>query len=218
MRPIETDEHVALGLAELRRIDSRLGPVIDLAGSVPLRRRPPGFEGLARIVVAQQVSAAAATSIWAKLEATLGAGIDRPVTAATIASHDDATLRGAGLSAGKVRTLRAIAAACEEGLDLAAVADHDAAEAIEKLVLIKGIGPWTAEVFLLFCAGHPDVWPAGDLALRQAVGEALGAELRPSEAECRAIALAWQPWRSVAARLFWAYYAARRAGREGVAT
>ena len=211
MRRIESDEDVAAGLAELTRIDPRLAPVVAIAGPVPLRRRPPGFEGLARIVVAQQVSTQAATSIWNRFEATLGGRVD----AAAIAAHDDETLRGAGLSRPKVVTLRAITAAVTGGLDLEAAAVAPVAEATEKLTAVKGIGPWTAEVFLLFCAGHPDVWPGGDLALRNAVGDAFGLGERPDEAACRAIAEAWAPWRGVAARLFWAYYAARRDGREG---
>ncbi|WP_333823639.1 DNA-3-methyladenine glycosylase family protein [Pinisolibacter sp.] len=211
MRRIENDEDVAAGLVELTRIDPRLEPVVAIAGPVPLRRRPPGFEGLARIVVAQQVSAQAATSIWNRFEETLGGRVD----AAAIAAHDDETLRGAGLSRPKVVTLRAISAAVSDGLDLEAVAGAPVDEATEKLVAIKGIGPWTAEVFLLFCAGHPDVWPGGDLALRNAVGDAFDLGDRPDEAACRAIAAAWAPWRGVAARLFWAYYAARRDGREG---
>ena len=211
MRRITCDADVAEGLAELRRIDPRLAPVIELAGAVPLRRRAPGFEGLARVIVAQQVSAQAATSIWNRFEATVG-GVPTP---ALIARFDDETLRGAGLSAAKVRTLRAVSQACETGLDLGALADLAAAEATEKLIVIKGIGPWTAEVFLLFCAGHPDVWPGGDLALKAAVGDALALAGRPEEKLCREIAAAWSPWRGVAARLFWAFYAARRDGREG---
>ncbi len=211
MRRIERDEDVAAGLAELARIDPRLVPVINVAGPVPLRRRSPGFEGLARIVVAQQVSAQAATSIWNRFEATVGGRVD----AATIDRFDDETLRGSGLSRPKVVTLRAVAAAVGAGLDLEAIAALPVAEATEKLVEIKGIGPWTAEVFLLFCAGHPDVWPGGDLALRNAVGDAFAHAERPDEVTCRAIAAAWAPWRGVAARLFWAFYAARRDGREG---
>ena len=213
MRPIECDDDVAAGLADLARLDPRLAEVIAIAGGVPLRRRPPGFEGLARIVVAQQVSAQAATSIWNRFEAAVGGRVE----AAAIAGHDDEALRAAGLSRPKVRALRAIAAAVEAGLDLEQVARRPIEEATEALVAVKGIGPWTAEVFLLFCAGHPDVWPGGDLALRNAVGDAFGHGERPDEATCRAIAAAWSPWRGVAARLFWAYYAARRQGREGVA-
>ena len=208
MRLIECDDDVAAGLAELARIDPRLAPVITIAGPVPLRRRPAGFEGLARIVVAQQVSAQAATSIWNRFEAIIGGRVD----AGSVDRFDDETLRGAGLSRPKVVTLRAVSAAVGGGLDLAAIASLPVAEAIEKLVEIKGIGPWTAEVFLLFCAGHPDVWPGGDLALRNAVGDAFALAERPDEPACRALAAAWAPWRGVAARLFWAYYAARRQG------
>jgi DNA-3-methyladenine glycosylase II len=184
---------------------------------VPLRRRPPGFEGLARIVVAQQVSAAAATAIWSRFEATVGIAPQRPASAALIESLDDVALKSAGLSAPKIRTLRAVAAAVGQGLDLAEIAFLPVDEAVAALVRIKGIGVWTAEVFLLFCAGHPDVFPAGDLALRIAVGDFLGGAERPTEAEVRAVAAPWSPWRGVAARLFWAFYAARRAGREGIA-
>ena len=213
MRRIETDEDVAFGLAALIEIDPRLGPIVAISGAVPLRRRPPGFAGLARVVTAQQVSAQAAASIWTRVEGVVGADPDPRA----FASRTDAALRAAGLSAAKVRTLRAVAAAIDDGLDLEACAGLEEAAAIERLTAIKGIGRWTAEVWLLFCAGHPDVWPAGDLALQVSIGEGLGRPERPSERESRAVAEAWRPWRSVAARLFWAHYAARRAGREGMA-
>lgn len=214
MQRISCDGDVAAGLVELARLDPRLARVIEIAGSVPLRRREPGFEGLARIVVAQQVSAQAATSIWNRFEATVGGVVDP----AAIRVHDDAVLRGAGLSAAKVRTLRAVVEAVEAGLDLVALADQPIATATGTLTGIKGIGPWTAEVFLLFCAGHPDVWPGGDLALQAAMADGLGLEGRPTERVCREHAAVWSPWRGVAARLFWAYYAARRDGREGAVT
>jgi len=213
MRRIEGDDDVTAGLAELTRIDPRLAPIVAASGAVPLRRRPAGFAGLARIVTAQQVSAAAAASIWTRVEGVIGA----EPTPVVIADHSDEALRAAGLSAAKVRTLRAIAEACAGGLDLEACAAAAEDEAVAALTAIKGIGRWTAEVYLLFSAGHPDVWPAGDLALQVAVGDGLGLDGRPSEKEVRAIAAAWAPWRSVAARLFWAYYAARRDGREGMA-
>lgn len=211
MRRIETDADVAFGLAELARLDPALEPVIALAGPVPLRRRAPGFEGLARVVVSQQVSAAAADAIWTRFHARL----DGDVAPAAILARDDAELKAAGLSAPKVRTLRAMAVACADGLDLAAQADLPVPAAIENLTRIKGVGPWTAEVWLLFCAGHPDVWPGGDLALRIAVGDAFSHPERPTDAETRTRAEIWSPWRGVAARLFWAFYAARRDGRDG---
>lgn len=212
MRRIDTDADVAAGLADLLAADPRLVAVAALAGPVPLRRRPPGFEGLARVVVAQQVSAAAATSIWARVERLVGANPGPEV----LAAHDDDALRAADLSAAKVRTLRAVAAACTDGLDLAAIAEAPADDAIATLTRITGIGPWTAEVFLLFAAGHPDVWPGGDLALRAAQADALGLAERPSDRESRVMAEAWAPWRSVAARLFWAWWGARRDGRDGM--
>ena len=211
MRRIDCDDDVAAGLADLPRLDPRLAAIVAETGPVPLRRRPPGFSGLARVIVAQQVSAAAAASIWARVEGVVGPD---PGPEA-FAPHDDATLRAAGLSAAKVRTLRAVAAACADGLDLAAIAERTEEEAVAELVRIKGIGRWTAEVFLLFSAGHPDVWPAGDLALRAAMADGLGLAERPDEKAAREIARAWSPWRGVAARLFWAFYAVRRAGREG---
>lgn len=212
MRRIETEADVTAGLEALRELDSRLGSIIDVSGEVPLRRRSGGFSGMARMVVGQQVSAVAAEAIWRRFVARLGA----EPTAEAIAVLDDTELKGAGLSTPKVRTLRALAEACADGLDLDLQARLPAEEAIENLCRVKGIGPWTAEVWLLFSAGHPDVWPGGDLALRIAMGEGLGLGDRPAEAVCRREAAAWVPWRGVAARLFWAYYAACRAGREGV--
>lgn len=212
MRRIECDEDVAAGLEALVALDPRLAPIVAASGPVPLRRRPPGFSGLARVVTAQQVSAQAAASIWARVEGLVGTEPE----AAEFGRHSDEALRGVGLSAAKVRTLRAIGAAVEGGLDLGACAGLPEEEAIARLTAIKGVGRWTAEVWLLFSAGHPDVWPAGDLALRVAVGDGFSLAERPDEKVARAIADAWRPWRGVAARLFWAYYAARRAGREGM--
>jgi DNA-3-methyladenine glycosylase II len=213
MRRIEGDDDVAAGLEALVALDPRLAAIVAASGPVPLRRRPPGFAGLARVVTAQQVSAQAAASIWARVEGLVGGEPD----ADAFAGRSDEDLRGAGLSAAKVRTLRAVGAAIAEGLDLRGCAELPEDAAIARLTAIKGIGRWTAEVWLLFSAGHPDVWPAGDLALRAAVADGLGLEGRPDERAGRAIAEAWRPWRSVAARLFWAYYAARRDGREGMA-
>jgi DNA-3-methyladenine glycosylase II len=126
------------------------------------------------------------------------------------ASDDD--LRSCGLSSPKIRTLRAIAAAMEDGaLDLAAIERLDAEAAREALTRVKGIGPWSADVYLLFCLGHPDVWPAGDLALQEAARMALGLRSRPDAKRLEKIGERWRPWRAVAARLLWAYYGAVRA-------
>lgn len=210
MRRIRTTDDIREGLAALVAADPRLEKVVEIAGEVPLRRREPGFEGLARIIVAQQISVSAATAIWNRFAAV----VDPPTPERFLAVGPDA-LRAAGLSAPKVRTLTAVAEAVRDGaVDLERAADLDPAEAHVAMTKIHGIGPWTADIFLLFCAGHPDVWPGGDLALQHAVRIAFALDARPGEKPCRAIAEVWSPWRGVAARLFWAYYAAVKQGRD----
>jgi DNA-3-methyladenine glycosylase II len=205
MRVIESEKDIADGLDYLAKRDRRLGRVMKLAGSVPLRRRPAGFEGLARIVVGQQVSIASAEAIWGRFERAFPG-----CAAAAVAAADDTTLKSVGLSGAKMRTLRAVAAALLDGLDLDALAEAPAAEAHARLTALHGIGPWTADIYLLFCLGHADIFPAGDLALRNAVAEGLGLEPPLSVDDVDTIAERWSPWRGVAARLFWAYYRAMR--------
>jgi DNA-3-methyladenine glycosylase II len=205
MRIIESEADIAEGLDYLARRDRRLRKVIRVAGPVPLRRRPGGFEGLARIIVGQQLSVASAEAIWGRLIAAFpGCGAE-----AIHAASEDA-LRAPGLSSPKIRTLHAAAEACRDGLDLAALADMPAEDAHRRLTAVKGIGPWSADIYLLFCLGHADIFPAGDLALRNAIGEALGHEAPPSVDAAAEISSRWSPWRGVAARLFWAYYRVRR--------
>ena len=201
-RTIETPDDIAEGLAALVRIDGRLAEVVERAGSVPLRRRTPGFEGLARTIVAQMVSKAAAAAIWQRLvEEAAGCEPGR------VAGLSDAQCRRIGLSRSKEMTLKRAAEAVVSGrLDPEALCLMPAEESIAAMTALKGIGVWTAEVYLLFCAGHTDVFPAGDLALRSAAGRALGLEKRPDEKALREIARRWRPWRSVAARLLWEYY------------
>jgi DNA-3-methyladenine glycosylase II len=196
------------GLAFLTTADPRLRPVLATAGTVALRYRPPGFEGLARIIVAQMLSVASADAIWSRFAALLDT-----VTPANYLAQTEAALRAVGLSRGKVKTLDAVARAALAGLDLEALADETAETTIARLTALPGVGRWTAEIFLLFCARHADVFPAGDLALQVATMEAFGLPERPSEKEMRAISAAWSPWRGVAAKLFWAYYKAVRDGR-----
>lgn len=211
MRRLNSDEDLARGLAHLLAIDPRLAPLAQAVGPLAVRHRPPGFEGVARIVVAQMISLASAEAIWRRLEAGLG-----PVCGASIRAADDARLRACGLSGGKIRTLRAVAEAEASGLDLAALADVSPQEATAALTALPGIGLWSAEIFLLFCARHADIFPAGDLALQVAAGEGLALAGRPNEKEMRRIAEAWTPWRGVAATLLWAYYKAVREPRSGL--
>ena len=210
MRTIDTMADIADGLTHLASTDRRLKRVIRTAGDVGLRRRPPGLPGLARIVVGQQLSVASASAIWSRFEAAFP-----EMTAEAIGRARPARFQKAGVSAPKIRTLKAIAAACRDGLDLEALADAPAEEAHARLCAVSGIGPWTADIYLLFCLGHPDVFPVGDLALRNAVADAFDLEPPVAPDELAAIAETWSPWRSVAAFLFWAYYGARRA-RTGV--
>ena len=205
MRTIETDADIAEGLACLAKADRRLRKVIRTAGPVPLRRRENGFGGLARIICAQQLSVASATAIWARFEAACPG-----CPPAAIAAASDDAIRATGMSAPKIRALHAAATACLEGLDFNELAALPAAEAHGRLTAIKGIGPWTADIYLLFCLGHPDIFPVGDLALRYAVADAFALEGPIAVDSLAGIAETWSPWRGVAALLFWAYFHARK--------
>jgi DNA-3-methyladenine glycosylase II len=208
---IETDDHVRDGVRALRRKCPILRHAHDIAGDPPLRRREPGFEGLARIIVGQQLSIASAAAIWGRFEEAL-----RPLDAAKVLAASDIVLRGAGLSGGKIRTLRAISTAVASGqLDLDALATAPEAVVHESLRQVSGIGPWTADIYLLFCLGRADAFAAGDLALQIAAATAAKKGERLTLAELEAMAERWRPWRGVAARLLWAYYAAVKAQRSG---
>jgi len=201
-RLIDGEEALAEAAAGLRALDSDLvSMLVATGGPPPLRLREPGFAGLAAIIVSQQVSVASASAIFARLSARLA-----PLDAHGVMAADDEALRACGLSGPKIRALRSVARAVAEGLDLGALGALDAAEAHRALVAVSGIGPWTADIFLLFCLGHPDAFPAGDLALQEAARLALGLETRPDARRLEAIAERWRPWRGVAARMLWAYY------------
>lgn len=209
MRTIETIDDIAAGLAYLAKADRRLAPVIREAGALTPRRRAPGFAGIARVIVGQQVSIASAEAIWERCVAAFP-----KMTAKAVLSAREPRFRKAGLSGPKIRALRAIAAACRDGLDLESLAAMPAEEAHAALTAVKGIGPWTADIYLLFCLGHPDVFPVGDLALRIAVAEAFGLTPPVAIDELTALAAGWSPWRSVAATVFWGYYSARRKAKK----
>ena len=210
MQRIETDADITHALNDLVTLDPRLVLVRQQAGLVDLRRSTAGFASLASIIVAQQVSRASAEAILSRMVQLID-----PFTPQQLLAKGEATLMEAGLSRAKKRTFLAICEAIERGeLDLAGLADRPADEAIATLIRYPGIGPWTTEVYLLTAAGHPDIFPSGDVALQAAVGRALGLAPRPDSRQLAAIAQAWRPWRSVAARLFWAYYRDMK-GREG---
>jgi DNA-3-methyladenine glycosylase II len=166
------------------------------------RIREPGYETLLRTIVGQQVSIAAAASVWAKLEAELGKGC----TPDTLLSRDFDALRACGLSRQKQGYARSLAELVLSGkLDLHALPEDDE-EAIARLILIKGIGRWSAEIYLLFAEGRADIWPAGDLAVQVEVGRILGLAERPDEKTVRALAERWRPHRSAAAIMAWHHY------------
>lgn len=209
MRRIETEAHITEALDALVGADPRLGPVRAVAGDVPLRRTAPGFASLASVIVSQQVSRASADAIFGRL-----AQLIDPLTPQALLASGEEPLIAAGLSRAKQRALLAVAeAACRSRLDLDALCHMEAEEAISRMTVIPGIGPWTAEVYLLVSAGHPDVFPARDVALQAAIGHAFGLPSRPDARAAAEVAELWMPFRAVAARLFWAYYREMR-GRE----
>ncbi|GGC58819.1 DNA-3-methyladenine glycosidase [Siccirubricoccus deserti] len=191
------------GLAALVAQDPRLAPIEPAAGPLPWRSRAPGFAGLLRAICGQQISNQAAAAIWRRLCAVPGA-----LDPAGLLALDDATLCGvAGLSRPKAAHARSLAAACLDGrLDFTALAALPDAEAVRRMTLVKGLGPWTAEIHLLFAEQRPDIFPVGDLALAASAAHLLGLPARPKPAELGAIALGWAPWRSLAARLLWHHW------------
>jgi DNA-3-methyladenine glycosylase II len=210
-RLIETDDDVRTAIRSLRRKCPTMRLVHDLAGDPPLRRMPAGFLGLSRSVVFQQVSTASGNAIWSRVEAGIA-----PFDAPTLLQKSDDELRGFGLSRPKVRTLRAIAAAVADGsIDFDALPRMPDDEVREALVGLHGIGPWTADIYLMFGLGRPDTFAPGDLALQEAARLAMSLDERPSAYELAEIAARWKPWRAVAARLLWAYYRVAKEGRSG---
>ena len=207
---IASDDHVTAGIVGLRKKCAFMRRAHDLTGHPPLRRNTGGFEGLVRIVNGQQLSVASASAIHARVVATL-----RPLSAETVIAASDETLRSCGLSRPKIKTLRALSAAVADGLDLEQVAVMDEPAAMAALTAVSGIGPWTAEIYLMFCVGRADVFASGDLALQIAAQMLMGLEQRPSAKQMAEIAERWRPHRAVAARLLWAYYA--EAKKQGIA-
>lgn len=195
----------AVMLAEQCKIMSR---ILKRTGLPPRRDFPADFSGLAKIIVGQQLSAHSAAAIWARL-----AGALYPFTPETIHATSDDDLKQLGLSGGKIRTLRALSlAVLDDGLDFETLNIADNHVIVERLTAIHGIGPWTADIYILFALARRDAFPPGDLALQLAVQHHFKLERRPTAEELEKIAERWRPARAVAAQLLWADYAfARRA-------
>lgn len=195
----------------LLRQDPRLKPVFELTGMPALRRREPGFAGLAHIVTGQQLSTASAAAIWARLSAAFV-----PFDHDRLRKARADRLGRLGLSAAKIKTLKSIARElAAERLNLDVLANEDADAAHNTLTALHGIGPWTADIYLLFCLGHGDAWPAGDLAVQEAIKIGLGLKARPTPKEMAPLAEPWRPLRGAAAHLWWSYYSVLKK-REGV--
>lgn len=206
MRIIETDADVAEGAAWLAQHDARLGYALSQTGPLPLRRKPDGFAQLLSAIVSQQVSVASAAAIWKRMQ---DAGL---ITEAAVLAAGEEGLRSAGLSRQKIAYSQALA---EAQIDYDALRGAADGEVMATLTAVKGIGVWTAEIYAMFSLGRVDVFAPGDLALQVATQELYGLGERPKDKELRAMSLEWSPWRSVAARLLFAYYHVAK-GKEGI--
>lgn len=205
-RIIETPACVAEGADFLSRVEPRFAHALSLTGPLPLRRRRDGFAALLDAIVSQQVSVAAADAIWGRLKA---AGLTGP---RKIMWASDEELRACGMSRQKIRYARELAGS---GIAFAHLREMPTDEVIERLIVVPGIGRWTAEIYAMFSLGRADVFAPGDLALQESARLLFGMEARPSERQLREVSSAWSPWRGVAARLLWAYYHVAK-DREGI--
>lgn len=209
---LKTQSDLEDAVHTLVKQDKRLRPVFELTGMPSLRQREPGFAGLAHIICGQQLSTASASAIWGRISAAFD-----PFDHDAIRKARTDRLGRLGLSAAKIKTLKLLAREiAEERLNLDVLSNEDADAAHNTLTSHHGIGPWTADVYLLFCLGHGDAWPAGDIAVQEAVKIGLGLKTRPTAKQMAPLAEPWRPLRGAAAHLWWAYYRVLKK-REGVA-
>ena len=210
MKAIRKEQDILDGLKALITLDPRLQEIVDAVNDFPLRREEEGFAGLTRIIIGQQVSRASAVAITERLHRLV-----YPLTPESYLEAGETAWIEIGLSRPKQKTLFNLATSIQCGaLKLEGLSNLPAEYAQRLLVAQHGIGPWTAEVYLLFCVGHCDIFPAGDLALQEAVRHAFNFPERPDEKQTRDIASTWKPFRGIAARLFWSYYRIIKEGRE----
>ncbi len=202
---------LALASAELARSDARLGAIVSRHGPPPLWARRPGFATLAQVILEQQVSLASGRAAYARLLAVAGDVTARRLVALTVAQ-----LRAAGLTRQKSDYIRSLALQVQAGaFDPAALAHMSDDDTRDTLLALRGVGRWTADVYLLMALRRPDVWPSGDLALQVAAREALRLRVVPDSDALGRIGERWRPWRAVAARILWHHYlSTRRAGPE----
>lgn len=202
-RSIDVFADVSGACEKLAARDKALARAVEAIGAPHIRRRPGGFEGLFRIIVEQQVSVPSAQAIWARCRQGMGA-----MTPADALACGEAGLKSFGLSGPKARYVTHLAEALECGaVNLETLAALDNEIAAVTLCSVKGIGPWTAAIYLLFCEGRVDIWPQGDVALLGAYTAARRYGRKPVMKELDAKALKWSPWRGLAAHILWTYYA-----------
>jgi DNA-3-methyladenine glycosylase II len=206
MRIIHSDACIAEGAAHLAAVEPRFAMALDTVGTLPLRRRKDGFAALVDAIVSQQVSVAAADAIYGRLKDANLIGPRKIMWAS------DEDLRACGLSRQKIRYVRALA---EARIDFKALRSAPTEQVIAELTAVSGIGVWTAEIYAMFSLGHADVFAPGDLALQESARILFDLDERPREKAFRTLAEPWSPWRSVAARLLWAYYHVAK-DREGI--
>lgn len=201
-------DHLTLliGVGELAKRDEDFARIISAYGPPPFWEREPGFPTLIHIILEQQVSLASAKAAFGRLERAI-----EPLKPMNFLRLTDAELKQIGFSRQKARYARALASAIIEGsLDLSGLGELEDEDAKAQLMKIKGIGSWTADIYLLMALGRPDIWPRGDLALEAAIQQVKKLSWRPTSEEVRLMSDAWHPWRAVAARLLWHFYLSER--------
>jgi DNA-3-methyladenine glycosylase II len=197
-----TPQTLAEGVAELARRDPHLAAVVALHGAPPLWDRPPGFETLVQIILEQQISLSAGRAAYGRLERLAGS-----VTPEPVAGLSESDLRGAGLTRQKSAYIRGLALAIVAGeFDPSGLTEMDDESARAALIKLKGIGVWTADIYLLMALGRADIWPSGDLALVASIREVKRLRSLPGPDRIGRITRAWSPWRAVAARVLWHHY------------
>ena len=202
MQIYKNQKDLTAALENLAAEDKKLAAAFDKYGTPPLNKRVGGFSGMAKILVSQQVSTAAATTIYNRFEEAIG-----EVRAENLLAMEDAALAACGLSRPKQRYLKLLAEAVLDGtLDFKKLDRQDDSKVYETLLAQAGIGPWSAECYLLFCLRRADLFPAGDLALQHGVRMMYGLDDKPTAEALADFARRWQPYRGAAARLLWVYY------------
>lgn len=202
MRTIKSEQQLKQGVQELIQLCPKMAVIYEDIGDPPLRWYEEGFRGLLRIIIGQQLSVASASTIWARFEKAV-----QPLSAKRILKLGADDFKAAGISAPKQKTLKAVShAIVTQDLKLEEISQMSEEDVVDALVQISGIGPWTANVYCMFCLARADAWAPGDLALQYAVQDLFDLKDRPKPDEMIEIAEIWRPVRSVAARLLWAYY------------